>query len=309
MPEDARFSLLLPVYGGDRADHVELAFRSAVNDQSLRPDEVVIVRDGAVPEELQGCLDRLREGSPVPVTFVALEHNVGLGPALDRGLSECSFDIVARMDADDIAMPHRFAVQIPLLAQADIVGAGLIEFSEATGEPVGQRTPPVGQAEILRYARVHDPFNHPTVVYRRSAVRAVGGYGALALMEDYWLFARMLQNGARAINVPEPLVYYRVGAEAFKRRGGQVLLRSELRLQRTLRDEGFITRMQFARNVAVRGGYRLIPWQVRRVLYRRFVTAYGNRLRAGLPGSPSTAALPATPAMIEQQRKLRNEAA
>jgi hypothetical protein len=106
---------------------------------------------------------------------------------------------------------------------------------------------------------MHDPFNHPTVVYRRDAVLAAGGYGDLPLMEDYALFARMLQGGARAVNVAEPLVYYRVGAKAFKRRGGTGLLRSELRLQRDFLRRGFITPAEYLRNVAVRGGYRADP--------------------------------------------------
>ena len=178
------------------------------------------------------------------------------------------------MDADDVAMPHRFAVQLPLIAEADIVGAGLLEFVGDTDHIVGQRVPPTDPDQIQRYARMHDPFNHPTVVYRRTAVLAAGGYGDLPLMEDYALFARMLQTGARAVNVAEPLVYYRVGEDAFKRRGGTDLLRSELRLQREFRRQGFTTSAEYVRNVLVRGGYRLIPWWFRRAVYRPIVAHY-----------------------------------
>lgn len=254
-----------------------------MQDQILRPDEVVLVRDGPVSAPMAGCLDELVEGSPVPVSLVALERNGGLGPALDAGLAVSAHDIVARMDADDVAMPHRFSVQIPLLESgADIVGSGLVEFDKDPTDVLGRRTPPTDPAEILRYARMHDPFNHPTVVYRRQSVRAAGGYGDLPLMEDYWLFARMLANGARAVNVAEPLVYYRVGSGAYKRRGGMALLRSELMLQRRLHAEGFTTRGQYVRNVAVRGGYRLCPTWLRRAVYRKVVANYGERReRAG----------------------------
>jgi glycosyltransferase involved in cell wall biosynthesis len=272
------FSLLMPVYGGDRADYLRRAFRSAVGDQAVRPDQVIIVRDGTVHDELAACLDELRASSPVPVTFVPLERNGGLGPALDRGLAASWFDVVARMDADDVAMPYRFEVQLPLIEHADIVGSGLLEFVADTDDIVGQRVPPLDQKQIERYARIHDPFNHPTVVYRRSAVLAAGGYGDIPLMEDYSLFARMLSNGARAVNVPEPLVFYRVGAQAFKRRGGMRLLRSELRLQREFRQRGFTSSAQFLRNVAIRGGYRLVPWWCRRAVYRPIVTHYTERL-------------------------------
>ncbi|HEY5361357.1 MAG TPA: glycosyltransferase [Streptosporangiaceae bacterium] len=276
------FALLLSVYDGDRPDFVRRAFRSAVDDQLVRPDQVVIVRDGPVREELATCLDDLRATSPVPVTFIPLERNGGLGPALDRGLAASWFDVIARMDADDVAMPHRFAVELPLMQDADIVGAGLLEFIKDTDDIVGRRVPPTDPDQIRRYARMHDPFNHPTVVYRRSAVLAAGGYGDLPLMEDYALFARMLDHGARAVNVAEPLVFYRVGADAFKRRGGTKLLSSELRLQREFRRQGFTTPAQYVRNVLVRGGYRLIPWWCRRAMYRPIVRRYTDHLEPEL---------------------------
>ncbi len=262
------FSLLVPVYHGDRPDYLRRAFRSAVGDQTVRPNQVVIVQDGPVRDELAQCLEELRAGSPVPVTLVSLARNGGLGPALDRGLAASWFDVVARQDADDVSMPHRFEVELPLIENADIVGSGLLEFLADTDEIVGQRVPPTGPARIQRYARMHDPFNHPTIVYRKQAVLAAGGYGDLPLMEDYALFARMLLGGARAVNVPEPLVFYRVGEAAFKRRGGRELLRSELRLQREFRRIGFTSRPQYVRNVLVRGGYRLVPWWCRRAVYR-----------------------------------------
>ncbi|HUY51104.1 MAG TPA: glycosyltransferase [Streptosporangiaceae bacterium] len=271
------FSLLLSVWDGDRPDYLRQAFRSAVDDQTMRPDEVVIVRDGPVRGELAGCLEELQAASPVPVTLVPLQDNRGLGPALDQGLAASRFDVIARMDADDVAMPHRFEVEVPLIKDADIVGAGLLEFVGEVGNIVGQRVPPTDPEQIQRYARMHDPFNHPTVVYRRRAVLAAGGYGDLPLMEDYALFARMLQNGARAVNVPEPLVFYRVGATSFKRRGGADLLRSELRLQREFRRQGFTSPAEYVRNVTVRGGYRLIPWWCRRALYRPIVAHYTGR--------------------------------
>ncbi|OLT24023.1 glycosyl transferase, partial [Actinomadura sp. CNU-125] len=272
------FTLLMTVYGGDRAEYVKDAFRSAVHDQSLRPDQVVLVQDGPVSPELAACLKELVAGSPVEVAFVPLEQNRGLGPALDSGLQAARHDIIARMDADDVAMPHRFQMQVPLVRTgADLVGAGLLEFGADIGDIVGRRIPPSDPEDIARYSRLHDPFNHPTVVYRRSAVWAVGGYGDLPLMEDYWLFARMIAAGARVVNVSEPLVYYRVGDGAYQRRGGRDLLRSELRLQREMRRERFITGPQYWRNVVVRGGYRLVPTAIRKPFYRAIVATYGDR--------------------------------
>lgn len=288
------FSLLMTVYAGDQEKHLFEAFRSAVDDQVLRPDHVVLVQDGPVSPELARCLRRLRTESPVDVDLLILERNRGLGPALDAGLSACRHDVVARMDADDVAMPHRFAVQLPMIEKgADLVGAGLLEFGTHIGDIVGRRIPPTGHLDIGRYSRLHDPFNHPTVVYRRSAVMAAGGYGDLPLMEDYWLFVRMIANGARVANTAEPLVYYRVGDGAYERRGGRALLRSELRLQRELRRGDFISRAQYVRNVSVRGGYRLLPTWLRREMYRRIAVPF--TARRATPASDAISGFPSIP--------------
>jgi glycosyltransferase involved in cell wall biosynthesis len=272
------FSLLMSVWGGDDPGFLEVAFRSVVHDQTRRPDDVVLVQDGPVPEPLGTVIKTLIDTSPVPTTLLALDSNVGLGIALDQGMAACAHDIVARMDADDIALPHRFAVQVPLVeAGVDLVGSSLLEFGTDATDIVGKRVPPIDPETIISYARFHQPFNHPTVVYRRSVVEAAGGYRHLALMEDYLLFAKMIGLGARVANVAEPLVLYRVGAGAYARRGGVALLKSEWRLQCRLYDLGFTNRYQFGRNVIVRGGYRLVPERLRTVAYRILIARKGER--------------------------------
>jgi glycosyltransferase involved in cell wall biosynthesis len=241
-------------------------------EQTRPPAEVVIVQDGPVGAALAAELTSIEQRACVSVRIVRLDRNAGLAKALTVGLEMCQHEIVARADADDVSIPHRFATQLPLLEQgADLVGAGLVEFE--TDENVGGllRIMPTDPHEIAAYARFADPFNHPSVVYRRSAVEAVGGYQDVHLMEDYLLFARMIANGARVANVSEPLVKYRIGNGAYARRGGRRLLRAEIRLQRELLAEGFVSRPQYLRNVMVRGGYRLIPVAVRTPAYRLFV--------------------------------------
>jgi glycosyltransferase involved in cell wall biosynthesis len=272
------FSLLMSVWGGDDPEFLDAAFRSAVHDQTRRPDDVVLVQDGPVPPTLAKVIGELVESSPVPTTLLALDANVGLGVALDQGMAACAHDIVARMDADDIALPHRFAVQVPLVEQGvDLLGSSLLEFDDDPTDVVGRRVPPIDPETIVRYARFHQPFNHPTVVYRRSVVEAAGGYRHLALMEDYLLFAKMIGQGARVGNVAEALVLYRVGAGAYARRGGVTLLKSEWRLQRRLLEMGFTNRVQFVRNMVVRGGYRLVPEPARRTAYRLLIARKGER--------------------------------
>jgi glycosyltransferase involved in cell wall biosynthesis len=260
------------VYRGDHPVHFDKAFSSTVMAQTRAPAQVVLVQDGPVSPGLEGAIESAIAKSPIPVRHHRIAQNAGLARALAEGLALSDHDIVARMDADDISLPERFAAQLPLIEGGlDLVGTGMLEFLDDDGSIVGRRVPRTEQAEIERYARFHDPFSHPTVVYRRSAVERAGGYEPLGLMEDYWLFARMIHAGARVGNLAEPLVMYRVGEGAYARRGGVAQWRSELRLQRALRRIGFTSRTQYVRNVAVRGTYRFVPEPIRRRAYRRLI--------------------------------------
>jgi len=272
----AASSVLLPVYAGDEAAHLDRALQS-IADQTLTPDELVIVQDGPIGADAARVVDAFAARARFPVQRVRLEHNVGLAEALNRGLAVCSHEIVARMDADDVSTPDRFARQIPLVADGlDLLGSGLYEWElTAAGEEnvVARRVPPTDADGIRRAIPFRDPFNHPTVVYRKTAVLDAGGYASVGTMEDYLLFARMVASGARVANVPDALVGYRVSSGAYDRRGGVELLRTELRLQRAFRAAGITTRAQYLRNVIVRGGYRIVPVWARRPLYRRVFTS------------------------------------
>lgn len=269
---EQRFSLLLPVYGNDDPAQFERAFVSATTGQTLVPSEVVLVQDGPIPHELAQAIERSLKACPAPVIHVVIDERGGLAQALTFGLERCSYDMVARMDADDVALSERFSKQVAKMAEGfDLVGTGMYEFANDTSKVLGRRTPPVGADAIAKYARFHDPFNHPTVMYRKATVARAGSYEDIGLMEDYWLFARMIHSGAQVENLPDPLVMYRVGAGAYARRGGKRQFKAEWNLQRALRRIGFTTRTQFARNIVVRGIYRFVPVGIRRVLYRRMI--------------------------------------
>ncbi|MFN8107647.1 MAG: glycosyltransferase [Nocardioidaceae bacterium] len=273
------FSLLISTYAKDNPEFLVEAFKSSVHNQTRPPAEVVLVQDGPVPKALAKAIDLIISQSPVPVKLLPLANNEGLGPALDAGLAAASYEIVARMDADDLSFPDRFAKQLPMIeAGADIVGSGLLEFGSDVRDVVGRRTPPTKADEIRRVIKFRDPFNHPTIVYRKGAVVAAGGYCDMPLLEDYLLFTRMVVGGASPENLAEPLVYYRVGEGAYARRGGLELFKSELALQRRFWRLGIVNRREYVRNVAVRAGYRLVPERLRKAAYRRLLA---NRSDAG----------------------------
>lgn len=266
------FSLLLPVYAGDDPEHLRRAFESATREQTLPPAEVVLVQDGPVPPRLGAAIADLGADGGVPVRRVTLPENRGLAMALQEGLLQCAHEIVARADADDISEPDRFEVQVPMVAAGlDLVGSALAEFTTEESVIEAVRRRPTEAAAIRRFAAHHNPFNHPSVVFRRAAVLEAGGYQDLPLMEDYWLWARMLVRGAAVANVEEALVRYRAGAGLYGRRGGLRALRSDIEFQRKAHAIGLTTAPQMLRNLGQRLVYRVVPDSVRKWGYRLLV--------------------------------------
>lgn len=279
-PERAEpFAVLMPLWGKDRAERVEQAVVSATEGQQLRPDLLILTVDGPLTPELEELVKRVEAGAHGPATVLRHSAHRGVAAALQDGLESSPYELVARADADDLCRPERFALQIPRMQAEglDLLGGAMREFSDRIAPGEGPlRTRPLAHAEITAYLPRHSPFHHPTMVLRRSTVLAVGGYRDLPLLEDYWLWERMMLGGARMANLPDVLVDYRVDEHLFARRGGWRLFASDLRLQRRFVKDRVTTPAGFLRNVGERGVYRLAPGWARRLAYRRFVEHDGR---------------------------------
>ncbi|MGP9682727.1 MULTISPECIES: glycosyltransferase [unclassified Brachybacterium] len=273
------FVVLMPLWGRDVPDRVELAISSATVDQHLRPDLLLLTVDGPLPAALEGLVARVVDGEFGPAEVLRHDAHRGVAAALQDGLEASPYELVARADADDICRPERFALQIPRmrgdaggLAPLDLLGGSMREFNDRIAPGDGPlRSRPLEHDQIVEYLPHHSPFHHPTVVMRRSVALAVGGYRVLPLLEDYWLWERMMLGGARMGNIEEVVVDYRVDEDLFARRGGWRLYSSDLRLQRRFVIDRVTTPCQFLQNLVLRGVYRFIPGQLRRIGYRKFI--------------------------------------
>ncbi|WHS51156.1 glycosyltransferase [Rothia sp. SD9660Na] len=266
---DPKFSVLMSVYAGDQPEHLRLALASNTEGQTLRPNQLVLVQDGPVSAELSQIIADFEEQSSLPVTVVRLAENYGLAAALHEGLTYCDYDIVARADSDDVSAPDRFAQQVPLLAagQYDVLGSAMYEFTDDPARPESERKAVTGARAIREMLPKRNPMLHPTVVFRKSAVEAVGSYVEVPGAEDYWLWARMSRAGFVLGNLSQPLVSYRV-ATAYTRRGGIQALRKDLHIQCRLYTGGVLGPVRFAQNLAIRGVYRLAPEELRTRAFR-----------------------------------------
>ncbi len=276
------FTVVMPLWRGDRADRFRAAARSATLEQDLRPAHLIVTVDGPVGPELERELAGIETGELGPALVLRHDRHRGLAPALQDALDRAQTEIIARADADDLCRPDRFARQIPALAdgQLDLLGCAMQEFSDDVAPGTGPlRRRPLSHEEIVAYLPVHSPFHHPTVVMRAPVALAAGGYRELDHLEDYWLWERMVLAGARCGNLPDVLVDYRVDEDLFARRGGWGMLASDLRLQRIFLRDRVIGPWGFVRNLASRGAYRLVPGAARRFVYRTFVEPFSPRSR------------------------------
>ena len=264
------FSVLLSLYAKESPTFLASSLDSIFH-QTLLPTEIILVKDGPLTAELDAIVSDYAVRYPV-LKVVALPQNQGLGRALNEGLKHCSYDIVARMDTDDISKPDRFEKQIAVFRkhpELDLVGAWIDEFEEDIHHVISTRKLPERHEDVMSYATRRNPVNHPVVMFRKSAVLAAGGYQHFPLFEDYFLWVRMLKNGAKFYNIQESLLYFRTSPNMFKRRGGWKYAMDEVRFQNVMRKMKMITWGCFLMNVAIRFPVRIMPNKLREVIYKK----------------------------------------
>lgn len=221
LPEEMNcYSVLMSVYKSDKAEYLKQAIDSMLS-QTFVPEQFVIVEDGPISDDLEQIIVENEEKEPNLFTIVRLKENGGLGNALNQGLKVCRNELVARMDSDDISKPDRCAKQIAEFRrepQIGILGTQIDEFIDNTTNIVSKRIVPTHNEEIKKFAKRRSPFNHPTVMYRKSVIEKLGGYTACGRKEDLELFVRSINSGVIGANLNESLLYYRTNDENLKRR-------------------------------------------------------------------------------------------
>ena len=205
---------------------------------------------------------------------VRLEQNSGLGNALNVGIQYCKNELVARMDADDIAREDRCERQLAVFAanpEVSIVSGVVDEFSETPDVVDSRRVPPETHEQIMQFVKKRNPFNHPCVMYRKSAVEAAGGYREMYLLEDYFLWIRMLLNGAKGYNIQESLLWMRAGENMYQRRGGRKYVKAQRQLFDYMREQGLIKRGEWIKSVTIRTLSGLAPNKLRKFVFGKML--------------------------------------
>ena len=263
-------SVLMSVYARETAGHLRQCFDSLLS-QTMLAREWVVVEDGPLTDELYDALDEYERLHPGLLLRVPLEKNQGLGPALREGLSRCSYELVARMDTDDIAASTRFEDQIERFRQnpqLDICGGQIAEFDESPENVIDYRNVPLEHDEIVRYQRWRSAFNHMTVMYKKESVIRAGSYEDAPLMEDDVLWAHMIQSGCRCCNLDRVLVYARADMAMIGRRGSASYLRKYFNGRKKMRECGFISERELLGSMLIQSVVALSPPWLRKAVFR-----------------------------------------
>ena len=263
----------MSVYKNDNAYHFDRALESITDAQSIKPSEIVLVVDGPINDQIEGVIEKYTKKYNI-FNVIRLQNNRGLGNALKIAVENSSYELIARMDSDDISLPNRFANQIKMFLEnesIEVVGGDIAEFIGDETNIVAYRRVPVYDLEIKEYLKKRCPLNHVSVMYKKSAVQRAGGYIDLFWNEDYYLWIRMAECGVVMANTGTVLVNVRTGDDMYKRRGGKKYFESEKYLQKYMLDRKMIGTMTYILNILKRWILQvLLPSSIRGWVFRRF---------------------------------------
>ena len=270
-----RFSVLMSVYKNEKPEYFIQAIESVLN-QTLMPDEIILMRDGPVPKKMQRTIDGYRNGEYGHLfSYYPLKKNHGLGNALKIGVEKAKYEYIARMDTDDIAEPNRFELQVKYMEKnpdISVCGGQIYEFIDIKDNVVGKREVPLEHKDIVLFMRNRNAFSHMTVMFKRQDVIDAGNYIEMYLVEDYYLWCRMLVCGYKFANLPEILVYARTGEDMYQRRGGYKYYLSFKKLEDYKLKKRIINGVGYASTLFIRFVVHvMLPSKMRGVVFKIFV--------------------------------------
>lgn len=266
-----KYSVLMSVYKNDDPTFLKIALESIYEQQTQKPDEIVVVFDGALTDNLYAVLNAFRSGKENIVCYYPQEVNRGLGEALRIGSEKCTGDYIFRMDSDDISAPDRFEKQIAYVeanSDIDVLGTDIAEFNHSIEEDMRVRACPKQHDDIVKMSKRRNPMNHVSVCVKRSALEKCGGYETLLLLEDYYLWIKMIVAGCKLENLNESLVYVRVGNGFNSKRGSKTRIVGWKVLQGYMLEHNLINKKEARLNMVCIKTFVYMPGWLKAFVYK-----------------------------------------
>lgn len=267
------FSVLMTVYKQETPSFLNRSLES-LELQTILPTKIIIVADGPLTPKLDTIIEKHQKSQGERIQLIRLPKNKGRGYASKIGIDVVETEWVARMDSDDVSLPDRFEKQLKAIKkhpEVSVIGSYVSEFEDDEDIIIGQRKVPITNKEIKDYARYRNPINNPSVMFKISAVRAVGGYPQMNILEDYDLWANFIANDYQLMNLDESLVKMRVGSGMYSRRGGIKFLVLYLQMKNKWRKMGVGDKRTEVVSDVIMTVNTLMPNFLRKLIYRRLI--------------------------------------
>lgn len=272
--QNLKYTVLMSVYYKEKPEYLSLSIESMLN-QTVKPDEFIIVKDGPLTTELDEVINNFVTAYPKMFNIIVNETNLGLGPALAKGIENSKNELIARMDSDDYVVSTRCEKQLEKFREdpkLGMVGSYEAEFVDTVDNVISIHRVPSENDEIERFMHRRCSVLHPTVMYKKSAVLKSGNYQSVLLYEDYDLLARMvLEYHIKSYNIPEPLYYIRTSEDFFKRRGGIKYAKTVLKFKWGQYRKGYMSSMDFCISGLGQAFVCVLPNSLRKSFYMKFL--------------------------------------
>ena len=268
------FSVLSSIYYKESPAHFNACMESIWDAQTLRPTEIILIEDGPLTPELDEVIEQWQNKLVDTLCVKKLEKNVGLGKALNEGLKHCTNEWVFRMDTDDICTPDRFSKQVAFIKEnPDVVlfGGQILEFNQDVSDAHVLKAVPENHNEIKAFAQNRCPFNHMTVAYRHDVITLLGAYQHHLFMEDYNLWLRVIGAGYKVANLPDVILFARVGNGMHARRKGLEYIKSEKQLLNLKKELKIQNPIHANILFLIRSTFRLMPSSLLGKIYNTFL--------------------------------------
>lgn len=268
-----KISALYSVYKNENPVFLNEAIMSMIN-QTRKVDEIVIIEDGPLTDELYNILSKLEAEFPKLIKRYPLSENKGLGLALKYGVEKCRYELIARMDTDDISIEDRIRLQENEFIydkELDIVGGHIAEFDENPEECHSTRKVPLIHDDIVKYQKLRSAFNHVTVMFKKDAVIKAGNYEDGIYMEDDLLWHNMIATGAKTKNLDIVLCKVRVGSGMYERRGGNTYLKLYASARKIMLERKQISYFDYVYSIMIQVIVAIVPVGIRKFIFQKLL--------------------------------------
>lgn len=268
-----KYSVLMSIYHKVDVKYMKESLDSVIN-QTLKPDEILIIKDGKLTKEQEKLLDGYYNKNKNVFKFIEFDENHGQGYAYEYALSKCRNDLVTLMDFDDACDLSKNEKEVKFLKEhpdIDIVGSNCLEFKENKNEVIAFRKMPETNEEIVKFCKKRCPLIQPTTMFRKDKVLECGGYKEGRIAEDWDLYIRAIQHGLKLYNIQESLVYVRVNDDFYKRRGGIEYLKTILKFKRKQYKNGFFSLSDYIISSFAHIVSCLMPNFIRTFIYKKIL--------------------------------------